>query len=142
MHGSVGSSRRCSPSGSPKGSIPVVDRNFEIRIGGSNQIVGLTADWRPIAQSAICSPIAPPDIRDLNWSPEFQERSGTTSTDYPDDSAGDPILIYARAAGDSGSENWLVPYFVFPGDPVQHRYLAALQPSQYSSILPLEIGRV
>ncbi|HTN72547.1 MAG TPA: hypothetical protein VMO00_15815 [Methylomirabilota bacterium] len=112
-------------TGSSSEMAPVVDSTIDIRVGGSDRIVGLAAKWSPISQSAMCSPIAPPNVCDLSWSPEYQQRAGYAASGV---STVEPDICYCLAGEEGPSAKWLVPYFVFSEDPLLRRYPAAQQP--------------
>jgi len=100
----------------------VIDGAVEVRIGGEGRMLGLVAQWRPIKKVVICSPLPPPEPRDLSWTAQASLRAGSGSEEGTD--SGGPRLIYALTdrANDDGQ---LLPYYVFEGDPLGRRYPAA-----------------
>lgn len=111
-------------TGSSRGSVVVADATFTLRIGSEKAVCRFAARWCPISASSLCSPLPPPDIRDLPWSSAAQERAGYSGDDLDTNPA--YSLCYARADESLG---WLVPYYVFAADPMQTLYSAARSPA-------------
>jgi hypothetical protein len=116
---------RFVPTLRSRSSLPpaqVSEGTLEMRVGSDARMLSLVAQWQPIAQQMLCSPIGPPDPRDLNWTAEGNERRGSEPSGVEE--SGSARLIYAPVAALSG-ESWLLPYYVFDADPLQRRYRAA-----------------
>lgn len=101
---------------------PVSEATVEVRVGADGRMLGLTAQWSPVVQEMLCSPIAPPDPRELGWTAQAHERAAVDATDVSD--SGGAHLVYALVQAASG-EAWLLPCYVFAEDPLQRRYPAA-----------------
>ncbi|HEY7058831.1 MAG TPA: hypothetical protein VH458_20000 [Vicinamibacterales bacterium] len=100
----------------------VTDGAIEVRISGAGQMVGLVAQWRPITQTILSSPVPPPDPRDLPWTAPSSERAGLGADGGTQPGA--PRLIYALAESRTG-ESQLSPYYIFDADPLQRLYPAS-----------------
>jgi len=110
---------RCRSSEAP---CAVVDATIEVRVGRSRRLLGMAARWLPFDQEMLCSPIAPPDPRQLGWSAQSRERDGIESQDAA--ASDGSRIVYAPAQASDG-EAWLLPCHVFDDDPLQRRYPAA-----------------
>jgi hypothetical protein len=100
----------------------VTDGTIEVSIAEDGRMVGLVAQWRPVTQTVLSSPIAPPDPRDLSWTSDSNERAGLGADTGTH--SGDPQVIYILSESPDGTSQ-LSPYYVFPADPLKRRYRAA-----------------
>ena len=100
----------------------VSQATVEVRIGNESRMLALIARWSPVDQEMLCSPIAPPDPRQLPWTAQACERAAVDSTDVVD--SGNSPLTYVLVMDPSG-EAWLLPCYIFDQDPLQRRYPAA-----------------